>query len=129
MTLLILMPLAFTSLVIPVALSLAGLLCRRRYGWLRLSLWLIAALAVVWALVLGTVLHLRAGDRAGAACRCWRSSGSRGGAQGSRCGVLLPFLVLALCERLLPGAAEGLVPSGSRGGGAPGDHASAAGCR
>ena len=40
-------------LVISVALTLAGLVCRGRYGWVRLSLWLVAALVVVWSLILG----------------------------------------------------------------------------
>jgi hypothetical protein len=35
--------LAVSVLIICVAMSLAGLMCRGRYGWLRLSLWLIAA--------------------------------------------------------------------------------------
>ena len=44
--------LAVSVLVMSVALSLAGLVCRGRCSWLRLSLWLIAALVVVWSLVL-----------------------------------------------------------------------------
>ena len=63
--------------VISVAMSLAGLLCRRQYGWLRLSLWLIAALVVVWVLVIGAV----------------------GVAVGFTFGVLLPFLVLSFANR------------------------------
>jgi hypothetical protein len=45
--------LAAAALVISVAITLAGLVCRGRYGALRLCLWLIAALLVVWLLVIG----------------------------------------------------------------------------
>jgi hypothetical protein len=45
--------LAVSVLVVSAAVSLAGLLCWRRYGWLRLSLWLMAALLVVWSVVIG----------------------------------------------------------------------------
>ncbi len=44
--------LAVSILVLSVALTLAGLACRGRYGWLRLTLWLIVALLVVWPLVI-----------------------------------------------------------------------------
>ncbi len=52
----LLVPLSLAGLVIAAALSLAGLLCRGKYGalgWLRLSLWLLAMLALVWLLIIG----------------------------------------------------------------------------
>ena len=39
--------------VTSVAMALAGLACRGRYGPVRLSLWLIAALLVLWLMVIG----------------------------------------------------------------------------
>ena len=38
---------AFGAFVLSVSLSLAGWLCRQRYGWRRLTLWLVVCLAVV----------------------------------------------------------------------------------
>ena len=38
---------------VSVALALAGLGCRGRYGWLRLSLWLIVALGACWLVIVG----------------------------------------------------------------------------
>ena len=43
--------LAACVVVISVAVSLAGLLCRRRYRPVRFSLWLIASLLVVWLMI------------------------------------------------------------------------------
>jgi hypothetical protein len=43
--------LAACVLVISVAVSLAGLLCRRRYRPVRFSLWLVAFLVVVWSVI------------------------------------------------------------------------------
>jgi hypothetical protein len=45
--------LAAGAVVISVALTLAGLACKGQYSPLRLCLWLLAALLVVWLLVMG----------------------------------------------------------------------------
>ena len=85
--------LAASVSVISVALTLAGLACRGRYGWLRLTLWLVAALVVLWLLVIGPFFVVSV-----------ISSGGRvpllavlpviGVAVGISFGVMLPFMVL-----------------------------------
>ncbi len=86
--------LAVSVLVISVAMSLAGLMCRGRYGWLRLSLWLIAALVVVWLLIIGPfliiMLLVQGGNFPMSAL-----FGFVGVTVGITLGVLLPFLVLS----------------------------------
>jgi hypothetical protein len=81
-------------LVISVAVSLAGLVCRKRYGCWRVSLWLLAALVVVWLLVLVPIF----------AITMMASPGNVpigvvfavvGVATGITFGTLLPFLVLS----------------------------------
>ncbi len=41
------------AVVIPLAITLAGLFCRGRYGPLRICLWVAAALVAIWLLVIG----------------------------------------------------------------------------
>ena len=91
--------LAASVLVISVALTLAGLMCRGRSGWLRLSAWLVAALVVVWMLIMVPFFTLAT-----------ISSGGRVPmlvllpvilvATGITLGVLMPFLVLAFTNGL-----------------------------
>ena len=45
--------LTVSALAIAVAVSVTGLMCRGRYGWMRVSLWLMAALLVAWLVVIG----------------------------------------------------------------------------
>jgi hypothetical protein len=85
-------------LVISVAMSLAGLLCRRQYGWLRFSLWLIAALVVVWVLVIGPFFVFAVISSNGSVPLV-AVFGAVGVAVGFTLGVLLPFLVLSFANR------------------------------
>jgi hypothetical protein len=97
--------LAVIVLVISVAVSLAGLGCRGRYGWLRLSLWLIAALVVIWQLATGpfyVISHVPA----------LVIFGIVGMAAGITFGVLLPFLVLSFANRLYRERLKGLLHLG-----------------
>ena len=98
-------------LVISVALSLAGLVCRGRYGWLRLSLWLIAALVVIWLLVLGPFFifaMFASGGNVPLLALCW----DRGGGTGITFGVLLPFLLLAFANGFYRERLKGLLHLG-----------------
>ncbi len=88
------MGMGVSVLVIAVALTLAGLACRGRYGWLRLSLWLVAALGAVWLLVGGPLfplilILLQSSESAR------EIFGLLGMAAAITFGVLLPFLVLS----------------------------------
>jgi len=94
--------LAVIVLVISVAVSLAGLVCRGRYGWLRLSLWLIAALAVIWPLVCGPfylISHVPA----------MVIFGVVGVAVMLTFGLLLPFLILSFANRFYRERLKGLL--------------------
>jgi hypothetical protein len=89
--------LAVSAPVISVALTLAGLVCRGRYGWLRLTLWLLAALAVLWLLVIGpfflvAMVSSRGDVPLGALFA------AVGSATGITFGVMLPFLVLSFAN-------------------------------
>jgi hypothetical protein len=90
-------PLALGALVISVALSLAGLVCRGRLGWLRLSLWLVAALVVVWLLVIGP-FFLVAVMTSDGNVPILAVFGFVGVAVAITFGVLLPFLVLSFAN-------------------------------
>ena len=81
-------------LVIAVALALTGLACRGRYCWLRLSLWLMAALVVVWLLLIGPFFII-ALISSGGSIPVLALFGFVFGAVGITFGVLLPFLVLS----------------------------------
>jgi hypothetical protein len=89
--------LAAGSVVISLALTLAGLVCRGRYRPLRLCLWLVAALVVVWLLVIGPffvmALVFSPGGVPAAALLA-----AVGTAAGVSFGVLLPFLVLSFAN-------------------------------
>ncbi len=103
--------LAVSVLVISVAISLAGLMCRGRSGWLRLIAWLLAALVVLWALIIVPVFILAA-----------ISSGGRVPmlvmlpvilvATGITLGVLVPFLVLAFANGFYRERLKGLLRLG-----------------
>jgi hypothetical protein len=103
--------LAVSVLVISVALSLAGLVCRGRYGWLRLSLWLIIALPVVWLLVLGPFFifaRLASGGNIP-----WLALFSIVAvALGITFGILLPFLLLSFINGFYRERLRGLLHLG-----------------
>ena len=89
--------LAVSAPVISVALTLAGLVCRGRYGWLRLTLWLLAALAVLWLLVVGPFfLVAMVSSRGDIPLRALFAA--VGSATGITFGVMLPFLVLSFAN-------------------------------
>ena len=89
--------LAVSVLVISVAMSLAGLMCRGRYACLRLSLWLIAALLVVWLLVIGPFFVIAVISSGGNA-PVLAIFAIVGVPTGISFGVLLPFLVLSFAN-------------------------------
>ena len=89
--------LGVSVLVISVAVSLAGLVCRKRYGWLRLSLWLVAALETVWLLVLGLIFVIEQMMSRGNV-PVMALLAVVGVATGITFGTLLPFLVLSFAN-------------------------------
>ena len=106
---------AASALVMSVALSLAGLVCRGRYGWLRLTLWLIAALLVVWLLVLGP-FFLISRVASGGNIPLLALVSIVAVASGITFGVLLPFLVLSYANGFYRERLKGLL---HLGGGVP----------
>jgi hypothetical protein len=96
---------------ISVALTLAGLACRGRYGWRRLSLWLMAALVVVCLLVIGTFFVIMVNSSGGnfpvLALFWWV-----GIAAGTTLGMLLPFLVLSFANGFYRERLKGLLHLG-----------------
>jgi hypothetical protein len=97
--------LAVSVLVISVAMSLAGLACRGRYGWLRLSWWLMAALLVVWLLLAGpffVIGHIP----------LMVFFAIIGIVSGITLGVLLPFLVLSFANGFYRERLKGLLHLG-----------------
>ena len=103
--------LALSVPVVSVALTLAGLVCRGRYGWLRLSLWLVAALVVLWLLVIGpfflvAMISSRGDVPLGALFAVV------GMATGITFGVILPFLVLSFVNGLYRERLKGLLHLG-----------------
>ena len=103
--------LAVSAVVISVALSLAGLVCRGRYGWLRLSLWLVVALAVVWLLVIGP-FFIVAVFSSGGNVPALALFAVVGVPTGLTFGVLLPFLVLSFANGLYRERLQGLLHLG-----------------
>jgi hypothetical protein len=90
--------LGMSTLVISVAVSLAGLVCLKRYGWLRLSLWLVAALVVVWLLVLGPIFVIEQMMSRGNV-PVMALLAVAGVATGITFGTVLPFLVLSFVNQ------------------------------
>jgi hypothetical protein len=99
-------------LVIAVALALAGLACRGRYCWLRLSLWLMAALMMVWLLVIGPFFAI-ALISGGGSVPVLALVGFVGGAVGITFGVILPFLVLSFTNGFYRERLKGLLHLGN----------------
>lgn len=90
--------LGMSALVVSVAVSLTGLVCRKRYGWLRLSLWLVPALVVVWLLVLVPIFVVEQMMSRGN-IPVMALLAVVGVATGIMFGTLLPFLVLSFVNR------------------------------
>jgi hypothetical protein len=103
--------LAVSVLVISVAVSLAGLACRGRHGWVRLTLWLIAALVVVWLLVIGPFFIIALISSQGSV-PVMAIFGVVGVAVGITFGVLLPFLVLSFANAFYGQRIKGLLHLG-----------------
>jgi hypothetical protein len=82
------------GLVMSVALTLAGLVCRGRYAPLRLCLWLLAALLVVWLLVIGP-FFLAAMIFSNGQVQVTALVEAVLSATGITFGLLLPFLLLS----------------------------------
>ncbi len=103
---------AVSTLVISVALTLAGLVCRGRYGGLQLSLWLVAALAVLWLLVFGPFFLIA--TIAGLSDFPFSLLlAAVGVASGSTFGVVLPFLVLSFANGFYRERLKGLLHLGA----------------
>jgi hypothetical protein len=92
-----LVPLSFAGFALPAALSLAGLLCGKRKGWWRLSLWLIPTLMVTWIAVLGAFFFYER-MRRGANIPWYAFLVVAWVAFLISLGVLLPFLVLTFAN-------------------------------
>jgi hypothetical protein len=90
---------AVSAAVISVALTLAGLVCRGRYGGLRVTLWLLAMLAAIWALIIGPFfLVMMLSERGQVPLGALFAA--VGFATGITFGVILPFLVLSFANGL-----------------------------
>ena len=103
--------LAAGAVAMSAALSLAGLLCRGRYGWLRLSLWVMAALVVVWLVVILPFFILAVISSSGGV-PVLAIFGVVGAAVGITFGVLLPFLVLSFVNGFYRERLKGLLAPG-----------------
>ena len=110
-TLQVAIALAVSAFVMSVALSLAGLACRRRYGWLRLTLWLITALVVIWLLVLGPIFMISM-IASGGNVPLLALVAIVGVATGITFGVLLPFLVVSFANGFYRERLKGLLHLG-----------------
>jgi len=103
--------LAVGVLVISLALTLAGLVCRGHYGCLRLSLWLIAVLVVLWPVVVVPVLII-AMLVSGSNVPLMAGLVFVAGAIGITFGVLLPFLLLSFVNGFYRERLKGLLHLG-----------------
>ena len=103
---------AASALVISVALTLAGLVCRGRYGGLRLSLWLFGALVLVWLLVIGPFAVIAA-IASGGNVPLGQFLGVVPMMAGFSFGVVLPFLVLSFANGFYRERLKGLLHLGA----------------
>jgi hypothetical protein len=97
--------------VIALALTLAGLGCRGRYGWLRLNLWLIAALGACWLMIMGPPFILGMVASGGAVSLLSLFPYVAGAAAMTFC-VLLPFLILSFANGFYRERLKGLLHLG-----------------
>jgi hypothetical protein len=107
--------LAASAAVISVALTLAGMVCRGRYAWLRLSLWVLAALAVLWLLLIGPFFLVAMISGRGQV-PLGALFGVVGITTGITFGVMLPFLVLSFVNELYRERLKGLLHLGGTEG-------------
>ena len=91
-----------------VALTLAGFACRRRYGWLRVTLWALAAVWLYWAVLVGSIVFRR-GD-----CPLQTFLSIVGAEAGLTFAALLPFLVLSFLNPFYRERLKGLLHLGER---------------
>ena len=98
-------------LVISLALTLAGLLCRGHFGFLRLSFWLIALLLAVWLLLVGPFFIIAMIGGAGNVPMAVPFM-VVAVAAGISFGVLLPFLVLSFANGFYRERLKGLLHLG-----------------
>jgi uncharacterized membrane protein len=94
-----------------LALTLAGLLCRGRYCWLRLSLWLLATLAGLWLLITGPLFIIGL-VASGARLNLLALFPLVLGATATTFGLMLPFLVLAFVNAFYQERLKGLLHLG-----------------
>jgi hypothetical protein len=112
-TIAMLIALGASTLVMSAALTLAGLVCRGRYGWLRVSLWLLAALVVIWLLLVGP-FFLVAVISSGGNVPLLALFPVVGAAVGITFGALLPFLVLSFANGFYRERLKGLLHLGEK---------------
>jgi hypothetical protein len=94
--------------VISLALTLAGLGCRGRYGWLRFNLWLLAALGACWLMIMGPPFILgrvASGIDLDLVMLMWVVLS----ATGMTFAVMLPFLILAFVNGFYRERLKGLL--------------------
>ena len=103
--------LAVGILVVSLALTLAGLVCRGHCGCLRLSLWLVAALVVLWLLIIGPFFII-AMFASGANVSVMELFTFVAVVSGITFGVLLPFLVLSFVNGFYRERLQGLLHLG-----------------
>lgn len=110
------LPLGFglgrSVLVIPLALTLAGLGCRGRNGWLRLNPWLIGALGAYWLMFMGppSILGRVA---SGIDVDLVMLLSVVLSATGMTFGAMLPFLILSFVNGFYRERLKGLLHLGS----------------
>jgi hypothetical protein len=103
--------LAVGAVVVSLALTLAGLACRGRYSPLRLCLWLLAALLVVWLLAIGPFFIVAMFASPGNVPMLALAEAVLSIAAISF-GVLLPFLILSFANAFYRARLKGLLHLG-----------------
>ena len=97
--------------IISLGLTLAGLLCRGRYGWLRLSLWLVGMLAGLWLLLMAPFFAIAVvSSEGGIALLDFLPA--LGLVTALTFGVVLPFLVLSFANGFYRERLKGLLHLG-----------------
>ena len=100
------------ALVTNLALTLAGLFCRGKYCWLRLSLWLMVALLALWLVLIGPFFLLGV-LASGLEVPLLSLFPIVGVAAGLTFCVILPFLVLSFVNGFYRERLKGLLHLGS----------------
>lgn len=112
-TIAIIIALGAGALVLTTALTLTGLVCRGRYGWLRLSLWLVVTLGVLCLLVTAPFFII-AVISSGGNVPLLAVFPVVGVETGIAFGALLPFLVLSFANGFYRERLKGLLHLGQR---------------